>query len=80
MAPRPLLGVIVGGQLGAALRARPAHAVGVADDHVDSLLGHRQIDPLDLPGHLDPQKLPVELHVAHRHLPVHNQTTPSIGS
>ena len=68
--PRPLLGMIKARQLRAALRTRPAHPLGVANHHVDPLLAHRQLDLLHLPRRLDPQKLPVELHIAHRHLPV----------
>ena len=65
MAPRPLLPVVVQGQRGRTLRARPARAVGMAGPDLDPLLLHLQLHPEDRPRRGQPQQLPIEFDVLH---------------
>jgi len=65
MAPDPLLGVVVDGQLGAALRTREPGALGMLGPHVNPAAVDRQLDAAHLPGRDESQQVAVELGVTH---------------
>ena len=65
MPPNARLSVIVKGELAPAVGAGKAHPLGMAEPHIDSLLGQGKFHPCHQPRRLQTEQVPVEFDVAH---------------